>query len=134
MVHDIVSDMMTRIRNAIQVKHHLVKVPFTKMTESIANVLKEESLIEDFRTFYKKRTKFLLLLLKYKGKGRQQQPIITTLKRVSRPGLRVYASVSELPLVLDNFGIAIVSTSKGVITNKKAKELGIGGEILCLIW
>ena len=120
MVHDIVSDMMTRIRNAIQVKHHLVKVPFTKMTESIANVLKEESLIEDFRTFYKKKTKFLLLLLKYKGKGRQQKPIITTLKRVSKPGLCVYATVSNLPFVLAKFGVALVSTSNGLVTNKQS--------------
>lgn len=134
MVHDIVSDMITRIRNAIKVKHHLVQVPFTKMTNAIANVLKEENLIEDYRTFYKRKTKFLLLLLKYKGKGFNKKPIVTTLIRISKPGLRVYSNVSELPIVLDNYGVAIVSTSKGITTNKKAKELGIGGEILFYIW
>ena len=134
MVNDIISDMLTRIRNASKVKHHLVQVPLTKMTLAIALVLKQENFIEDFKEFIENNKKCLLLLLKYSGQGRKQKPLITNLKRVSKPGLRVYANVEELPIVLGNFGIAIVSTSKGVMTNRNAMKLGIGGEVLCLIW
>ena len=126
--------MLTRIRNASQVKHHLVQVPLTKMTLAIATVLKEENFIEDFQEFSENDRKFLLILLKYKGQGRNQQPAITTLKRISKPGLRVYSNVKDLPIVLGNFGVALVSTSKGVMTNFNAAKLGIGGEILCYIW
>jgi len=132
MVNDVISDMLTRIRNASKVKHHLVQVPFTKMTLAIALVLKEENFIEDFQEFTQSGRKFLLILLKYKGKGRNQEPAITTLKRISKPGLRVYTNVKELPV--GNFGIALMSTSKGVMTNFKAAKLGIGGEVLCYIW
>ena len=134
MSNDIISDMLTRIRNASRVKHHLVQVPFTKMTLAIASVLKEENFIEDFQEFSEDNKQLLLLLLKYKGKGRDQQSAITTLTRISKPGLRVYANVQELPSVLGDFGIALVSTSRGVNTNLKAKKLGLGGEILCYIW
>jgi small subunit ribosomal protein S8 len=126
--------MLTRIRNASKVKHYLVRVPLTKLTKAIAKVLKEENFIQDFQEFAEKNKKFLLLLLKYKGKGRNQKSAITTIKRISKPGLRVYSSVKELPNVLGNFGIAVISTSQGVMTNIKAAQLGIGGEILCYIW
>jgi len=134
MVNDVVSDMLTRIRNAGKVKHHLVQIPFTKMTLAIAVVLKEENFIEDFQEFSEDNKKFLLLLLKYRGKGRKQKPAITMLKRISKPGLRVYAGGKDLPVVLGNFGIAVISTSQGVMTNIKAAKLGIGGEILCYVW
>lgn len=134
MSNDIISDMLTRIRNASRVKHHLVQVPHTTMTLAIASVLKEENFIEDFQDFSENNKQLLLLLLKYKGKGRDQQPAITTLTRISKPGLRVYSSVQELPSVLGDFGIALVSTSKGVMTNLQARKLGLGGEILCYIW
>lgn len=134
MVNDVISDMLTRIRNAGKVKNHLVQVPLTKMTRAIAKVLKEENLIEDFQEFVENNKQFLLLLLKYKGKGRNQKPVITNVKRISKPGLRVYVSVKDLPIVLGSFGIAVVSTSRGVMTNIKASKLGIGGEILCHIW
>lgn len=134
MVNDVISDMLTRIRNASKVKHHLVQVPFTKMTLAIAAVLKKENFIEDFQEFFENDKYYLLLLLKYKGRGRNQQPAITMLKRISKPGFRIYAGVKDLPIVLGNFGIAIVSTSKGVMTNVEAAKLGIGGEILCYIW
>ena len=134
MVNDTISDMLTRIRNASSVKHHLVQVPFTKITVAIASVLKSENYIEDFQEFSETNKKFLLVLLKYKGKGRDQQSVITTLKRISKPGLRVYTSAKELPVVLGNFGIALISTPKGIMTNIQAKKLGIGGEILCYIW
>lgn len=134
MVNDVISDMLTRIRNAGKVKNHLVQVPLTKMTRAIAKVLKEENFIEDFQEFVENNKQFLLLLLKYKGKGRNQKPVITNVKRISKPGLRVYVSVKDLPIVLGSFGIAVVSTSRGVMTNVKASKLGIGGEILCHIW
>lgn len=134
MVNDVISDMLTRIRNAGKVKHHLVQVPLTKMTLAIAKVLKEENFIEDFQEFSENNKQFLLLLLKYKGKGRNQKLAINSLKRISKPGLRVYVGVKELPVVLGNFGIAVISTSQGVMTNIKAAKLGIGGEVLCYVW
>lgn len=132
MVTDTISDMLTRIRNAHMVKHQVVQVPLTKMSISIAEILKEEGFIEDFESYMENRQKFLLLSLKYTEKSRI--PVISKIQRISRPGLRVYSNSKELPKVLDNLGIAILSTSKGVMTNLKARELGIGGEILCYIW
>jgi len=134
MVNDVISDMLTRIRNANTVKHYLVRVPLTRMTKALAEVLKEENFIQDFQEFAEDNKQFLLLLLKYKGRGRNKKSAITVIKRVSKPGLRVYAGVKELPVVLGNFGIAVVSTSQGVMTNIKASQLGIGGEILCYVW
>lgn len=132
MVTDTISDMLTRIRNANMVKHQIVQVPVTKMSLAIANILKEEGFITDFENYQENNTKYLLLSLKYIGKSRKS--VISKIQRVSKPGLRVYANSKDLPKVLDNLGIAIISTSKGVMTNIKAKELGIGGEVLCYIW
>ena len=132
MVTDTISDMLTRIRNATMVKHQIVQIPATKMSLAIASILKEEGFIEDFENYTENNFKFLLISLKYIGKSRQ--PVICKIQRVSKPGLRVYSSSKDLPRVLDNLGIAIISTSKGVMTNLKAKDLGIGGEILCYIW
>jgi len=131
-VNDTISDMLTRIRNANMVKHQIVQIPSTKMSVAIAKILKEEGFIEDFESYGKNNKKYLLISLKYIGKSRQS--VISTIKRVSKPGLRVYKNSKQLPRVLDNLGIAIISTSKGVMTNLKAKELGIGGEVLCYIW
>jgi len=131
-VTDTISDMLTRIRNATMVKHQIVQIPVTKMSIAIANILKEEGFIVDFEDYQEDNKKFLLLFLKYSGKSRKS--VINKIKRVSKPGLRVYANSKELPKVLDNLGIAIMSTSNGVMTNLKAKELGIGGEVLCYIW
>lgn len=132
MVTDTISDMLTRIRNATMVKHQIVQIPATKMSLAIASILKEEGFIEDFESYTENQLKYLLISLKYIGKSRQ--PVICKIKRVSKPGLRVYSNSKELPRVLDNLGIAIISTSKGVMTNLKAKEMGIGGEVLCYIW
>lgn len=128
MVTDTISDLLTRIRNANLVKHQIVEVPFTKMSKAIITILKDEGFIEDFEIFDEE----ILICLRYRGKLRK--PVISKIKRISKPGLRVYSNSKNLPKVLNNLGIAIVSTSKGVITNLKAKELGIGGEILCYIW
>lgn len=126
---DTISDMLTRIRNANMVKHKIVQIPTTKMSLSIAEILKVEGFIEDYEEYGKK---YILISLKYLGKSRN--PVICKIERVSKPGLRVYSKSSQLPKVLDNLGIAIISTSKGVMTNLKAQELGIGGEVLCYIW
>ena len=132
MVTDTISDMLTRIRNATMVKHQIVQITATKMSLAIASILKEEGFIEDFESYTENKLKYLLISLKYTGKSRE--PVICKIKRVSKPGLRVYANSKELPKVLDNLGIAIISTSKGVMTNLTAKELGVGGEVLCYIW
>ena len=132
MVNDTISDMLTRIRNANMVKHQIVQILSTKMSLAIAQILKEEGFIEDFESYTENNKKYLLISLKYIGKSRQS--VISKIERVSKPGLRVYKNAKQLPRVLDDLGIAIISTSKGVMTNLKAKELGIGGEVLCYIW
>ncbi|ACK72097.1 ribosomal protein S8 [Gloeothece citriformis PCC 7424] len=130
--NDTIADMLTRIRNACAVRHPTTKVPTTKMTRSIAQVLKQEGFIEDFSEAGEGVGKHLVISLKYKGKTRQ--PIITTLKRVSKPGLRVYSPCKDLPRVLGGIGIAIVSTSQGIMTDREARRQGVGGEVLCYIW
>ena len=132
MVTDTISDMLTRIRNATMVKHQIVQIPVTKMSLAITTILKEEGFIEDFERYQENNREYLLLSLKYTGKSRDS--VISEIKRISKPGLRVYKNSKELPKVLDDLGIAIMSTSKGVMTNVKAKSLGIGGEVLCYIW
>ena len=132
MAIDHISDLLTRIRNANMVKHRIVYIPFTKMSLAIIKILKNEGYIEKFENFEENNKKYLIVFLKYIGKNRE--PVISKLKRISKPGLRIYSNSKKLPIVLNNLGIAIVSTSKGVITNSRAKELGIGGEILCYIW
>jgi small subunit ribosomal protein S8 len=124
--------MLTRIRNANMVKHQIVQIPATKMSVAIAEILKTEGFIEDFEDYAEDGRKYLFISLKYSGKSRQ--PVICKIERVSKPGLRVYSNSKKLPRILDNLGIAIISTSRGVMTNLKAKELGIGGEVLCYIW
>jgi len=124
--------MLTRLRNANLAKHQIVEVPSTKMTRNIANILLEEGFIQSFEEITDINKTQLLLSLKYKGKKRE--PIITTLKRISRPGLRVYANRKELPRVLGGLGIAVISTSQGVMTDDKARHQGLGGEVLCYVW
>lgn len=132
MVNDTISDMLTRIRNANMVKHQIVQIPSTKMSLAITEILKAEGFIEDFETYIEDKKNYILISLKYTGQTRT--PVIEKIERVSKPGLRIYASSTKLPNVLDGLGIAILSTSKGVMTSLKAKELGVGGEVLCYIW
>jgi small subunit ribosomal protein S8 len=131
-VNDTIADMLTRIRNANMAKHQIVQIPSTKMTRNIIKVLKEEGFIEYFEEIHETLQRFLLISLKYKGK--KKQSVITSLKRVSKPGLRVYANHKEIPKVLGGLGIAIISTSKGIMTDRKARHNGLGGEVLCYIW
>lgn len=130
--NDTISDMLTRIRNACMVQHESTKVPVTRMTRSIAEVLKDEGFIENFSETGEGIRKYLVISLKYKGRNRK--PIIQKLQRVSKPGLRVYSNHKDLPRVLGGIGIAIISTSKGVMTDRQARKEGIGGEILCYVW
>ena len=130
MVNDTIADMLTRIRNANQMKYNNVSVLNTKMTREIARILKEEGYILDYSE--NAETKMLDLTLKY-GENKKER-VIVGLKRVSKPGLRVYANHDELPRVLNGLGIAIISTSKGIMTDKSARENGLGGEVLAYIW
>ena len=130
--HDTISDMLTRIRNASIVKKQTTNIPATKMTRSIAKVLREEGFVGEYEETGEGIDKMLVLALKYKGKARQ--PIITALKRVSKPGLRVYSNHKDLPKVLGGIGIAVISTSSGIMTDREARKQGVGGEILCYIW
>lgn len=132
MVNDAIADMLTRIRNANLARHQIVQVPATKMTRNLALVLQEEGFIQNFEEVGEDLSKQLLLSLKYKGKERE--PVITALKRISRPGLRVYANRKEVPRVLGGLGIAIISTSQGIFTDNKARHQGLGGEVLCYVW
>ena len=131
MVADRIADMLTRIRNANQMKYAQVEVLGSKMTLAIAKILKEEGYIADYK--YEKNIKGdkLLIDLKYTDK---KERVITGLKRISKSGLRVYAKSDEIPRVLNGLGIAIISTSKGLMTDKKAREAGLGGEVLAYIW
>lgn len=132
MVSDNVSDILTRIRNSILVRHRIVEIPATKTSFAILNILKEEGFIENFEIYTKTVTKYFLLYLKYFD--HKSKPVISKMKRISKPGLRIYKNSKTLPFILNNLGFAIISTSKGIMTNHKAKNLGIGGEILCYIW
>ncbi len=130
--NDTIADMLTRIRNACMVRHQTTNVPSTRMTRSIAKVLKDEGFIADFEESGEGIKKQLVVSLKYKGKNRQ--PIIRSMKRVSKPGLRVYSNCKELPRVLGGIGIAIISTSSGIMTDREARRQGVGGEVLCYVW
>ncbi len=130
--NDTIADMLTRIRNACLVRKTTTEVPSTKMTRNIARVLKEEGFIGEYEEVGEGVKRLLVLSLRYKGKNRQ--PLIQKMKRVSKPGLRVYSNHKDLPRVLGGIGIAIVSTSSGIMTDREARRQGIGGEVLCYIW
>jgi small subunit ribosomal protein S8 len=130
--NDTIADMLTRIRNANLARHQTTEVPSTKMTRSIAKVLQEEGFITEFAETEDGLKRTLVISLKYKGRNRR--PIITALKRVSKPGLRVYSNRKELPRVLGGIGIAIISTSSGIMTDRDARRQGLGGEVLCYVW
>ena len=130
-ITDPIADMLTRIRNANNAKHDTVDVPASNMKKAIAQILLDEGYIKSFELVDNGNQGIIHITLKYHGKKEQ---VISGLRRVSKPGLRVYAGAEELPKVLKGLGIAIVSTSKGVMTDKKARELHIGGEVLAFVW
>ena len=131
MVTDPIADMLTRIRNANQMRYKEVEVPASKNKLDIANILKDEGFINDFKVKKNSVQSIIVLNLKY---GENKERVITGLKRISKPGLRVYAKHDELPRVLNGLGIAIVSTSKGLMTDKEARKSNLGGEVLAYIW
>ena len=128
---DPIADFLTRIRNANTVYMEKVEIPASKTKLGLANILKEEGYIKDVEYIEDGKQGFLRLYLKY---GANREKVITGLKRISRPGLRVYAQKDELPKVLGGLGIAIISTSKGLMTDKDARKAGVGGEVMCYIW
>ena len=132
MTTDTIADMLTRIRNANLAKHQIVQIPSTKITRNIAKVLFAEGLIDSFEELKNGLKSSLLLSLKYTGKERK--PSIIKIQRVSKPGLRVYSGAKKMPRVLGGFGTAIVSTSRGLMTDKQARKERVGGELLCYIW
>lgn len=135
-VSDPIADMLTRIRNAVMAGHQTVSVPNSKLKSSIAQILEQEGFIESFEQVDVENSpsKVILLKLKYVGERRARKPVISGIERVSRPGRRVYASRKDIPWVRSGIGVAIVSTPKGVMTGTRARQLGVGGEVLCKIW
>ena len=130
-ITDPVADMLTRIRNANSAKHDTVDVPASNLKKAIAQILLDEGYIKSFNVVENGNQGIIHIALKYQAKKAQ---VISGLKRVSKPGLRIYAGADEIPYVLKGLGIAIISTSKGVMTDKKARELHIGGEVLAFVW
>ena len=131
-ITDPIADMLTRIRNANNAKHDTVDVPASNMKKAIAQILLDEGYIKNFQTINDGTQGVIRITLKYVQPGKEKA--ITGLRRVSKPGLRVYAGADELPRVLRGLGIAIVSTSKGVMTDKKARQAHVGGEVLAFVW
>jgi len=129
---DPIADMLTRIRNANTAKHDTVDVPASKMKEAIANILLEEGYVKAVELVEEGKFKTIRITLKY-GKDKNEK-VITGIKRISKPGLRVYAGKDELPKVLGGLGVAIISTNKGVLTDKQAREAQVGGEVLAFVW
>lgn len=130
-ISDPIADMLTRLRNGALARHAFVVMPSSKMKEAIAAILKSEGFIQDYEVYVDGVKKTLRVQLKY---TQERQPVMTGLKRISRPGRRVYSSREEIPLVLSGMGIAIMSTPKGVMTGKDARRQGVGGEVLAFVW
>jgi len=135
-INDPISDMLTRIRNAVLAGHAQVALPNSKIKAEIAKILKDEGFLEGFDVAEGERAgqKVLRLKIKYIGERRERRPVISGLERVSKPGRRIYTKKTEIPWVLSGIGVAILSTPKGVMTGARARQLGVGGEILCKVW
>jgi len=128
---DPIADMLTRIRNANSVGHKTVDVPASRMKKAIVQILLDEGYIESYDLVEEGVQGTIKITLKY---GVNKEKVISGIKKISKPGLKVYAKANEVPKVLDGLGIAIVSTSKGIVSDKKARELGVGGEVICFVW
>ncbi len=131
---DPIADMLTRVRNALMVGHPTVSIPSSKIKVAIAKILREEGFIVGYRVTKDRLRPQLQIKLKYVGERKERHSVITQLKRVSKPGRRVYSRVSEIPWVRSGMGITIVTTPKGVLTGQQARRLGVGGEVLCYVW
>lgn len=128
---DPIADMLTRIRNANSVYHNKVEIPGSKIKEAIASILKAEGFIKDFETIADSKQNIIRVSLKY---GSNREKVISGMKRISKPGLRVYAKKDQLPRVLGGLGVAIISTSQGMMTDKTARKAGLGGEVVAYVW
>jgi small subunit ribosomal protein S8 len=134
-VIDPIADMLTRIRNAVMAGHGLVAMPSSKLKLEIAKILKDEGFLEGFEVAdTESPQKVLRLKIKYVGERRERRPVISGIERVSKPGRRIYTKKQDIPWVLSGIGVAILSTPKGVMTGARARQLGVGGEILCKVW
>ena len=135
-VNDPIADMLTRIRNAVIAGHTVTAMPSSKMKADIARILKDEGFIKSYQVVDgdKADRQVLRIRLKYVGERRERRPILTGIKRVSRPGRRIYTGKRDIPWVLSGMGIAILSTPKGIMTGKQARKLGVGGEVVCKVW
>ena len=133
---DPIADMLTRIRNGVLAGHSLVAMPSSRLKVEIAKIMKDEGYLEGFEVVESEQLpqKVLRLKIKYVGERRERRPVITGIERVSKPGRRVYTKKQEIPWVLSGIGVAILSTPKGVMTGARARQLGVGGEILCKVW
>ena len=131
MMTDPIADMLTRIRNGLQSRHAAVEMPASKLKSAIAEVLKDEGYIKGYSTSGEGATKTLKVELRYVGKN---EPVLSGLKRVSKPGLRVYSAATDIPRVFGGLGVAIISTSRGVMSGAQARKLRVGGEVLCHVW
>lgn len=131
MVNDTIADMLTRIRNANSAKHDTVDIPASNMKKAIAQILVDEGYIKNYKIIEDGKQGVIRVTLKY-GEGKSQ--VITGLRRVSKPGLRIYSNVEEMPKVMKGLGVAIVSTSKGIMTDREARKQNVGGEVLAFIW
>lgn len=134
MMTDPIADMLTRIRNATMARHKQVLVPASKMKIEIARILKEEGFIERYDVGHEKPQPMLRIILKYDDTVRPPRPVIQGLQRVSKPGRRIYVKRREIPYVRSGLGIAILSTSKGVMTDREARRQNVGGEVICYVW
>lgn len=128
---DPIADLLTRIRNANIVRHEIVEVPSSTIKKAILNIMLQEGYIKDVEEYTDGSVSMLRLSMKY---GQSKERVITGLKRISKPGLRVYCQKEEIPKVLNGLGIAIISTSKGIVTDREARKIGVGGEVLCYLW
>jgi small subunit ribosomal protein S8 len=135
-VIDPIADMLTRIRNAVMAGHALVAMPSSKLKIEIAKIMKDEGFLEGFEVADTENAaqKVLRLKIKYVGERRERRPVISGIERVSKPGRRIYTKKQDIPWVLSGIGVAIISTPKGVMTGARARQLGVGGEILCKVW
>ncbi len=130
-ITDTIADMLTRIRNATSAKHDTVDIPASNMKKSIAQILVDEGYVKGFQVIEDGKQGVIRMTLKY---GDNKTPVLTGLRRVSKPGLRIYSNCEDMPKVMKGLGIAIVSTSKGVMTDKKARKENVGGEVLAFVW
>lgn len=128
---DPIADLLTRIRNANSVKHEIVEVPSSNVKKAVANILLQEGYIKGIEEYSDGVVPMLRISLKY---GANKERVITGLKRISKPGLRVYCKTDEIPKVLNGLGVAVISTSKGIVADREARNLGLGGEVICYVW